>query len=104
MTAPRYLNFRGYSDVEPYEVVKVISPITVEIRPMKATLAPDWRPEMVPGGFSVVTVNNYDQRWVIESDPTAPTTRARLGKKGWKSRYGFHSADDVPRKFYDYNF
>jgi len=34
----KYANYYGYSDVSPYEITKVISDITLEVRPMKATL------------------------------------------------------------------
>ena len=99
----RYLNFYGYSDVEPYEVVKTISEKTVEIRPMKAT-EKEWDKTFIPGGFCGTFINQDKQQWAIEPDPNAEVIRARLGRKGWKSERGFHRAEEAPRKFYDFNF
>jgi len=106
MTTKPFANRLGYTDVEPFEVVRVISDRTVEVRRMAATLAADWRPEMHAGGFSAHCVNNRDQRWTITSDETAPVLRIRVRKDGdWYAATGerFRMAD-APRKFHDYNF
>lgn len=95
-----FVNRHGYSDVYPYEVIRVISEQTVEIRQMKSELAS--APVCLGvGGFSAV-FENYSQRWTIESDPTATVIRIRKGKKGWNNGQ-FRMSDD-PCKFYDYNF
>lgn len=103
----KYCNFIGYTDREPYEVVKVISPICVEIRRMKATLVEGWKPDMHVGGFSAHTANNHSQSYNYESDPEAGVGRVRWSKaKGnWYAPHGglYHMAD-APFKFYDYNF
>ena len=93
----------GYSDVEPYEVVKVVSDKTIEIRGMD--YVQDFKPEFVVGGFSAVCTNNYDQKWIYTSNIGNPVIRIRLGKKGWKDSFGrkFKLAD-APKKFYDFNF
>jgi hypothetical protein len=106
-TAPKYLNEHGYSDVTPWEVVRVVSATTVEIRCMAAELAPDWKPQMVVGGFSAVAINNNSQRWQITPNPAAPVIRARLTKNGWWKIAGCSSrfiAADKPARFFDYNF
>ena len=100
----KYMNLYGYSDVHPFEIVRWVSAKTVEIRGMKATLAPDWKPEFIPGGFAAHCVNQCEQTYTYESNPDAPVLRARLGKKGWKSRLGMHDLSDKPKKFRDYNF
>lgn len=102
----KFANKMGYTDVNPFEVVKVISDKTVEIRAMKAELDPSWKPEFVPGGFSVHCTNQWDQRWNIESDEGQIPFRIRLSKKkGWQDKYGNrYSLDEKPVKFYDYNF
>lgn len=103
--ATQYANRFGYSDVEPYEVVRAVSAITLEIRAMRAERAHDWKPEIIPGGFAGHCVNQHEQRWIISSDPSAPIVRIRLGKKGWKDRHGNrYTLSDRPKKFYDYNF
>jgi hypothetical protein len=101
-----YMNYRGWSDTEPFEVVNVVSEKCVEIRAMKAERDPSWTPEFVPGGFAGTVVNQGEQRWVISSDPEAPVVRVRLQKSGkWKTASGAeYVPSDVPRKYYDYNF
>lgn len=103
--AQKYVNYHGYSDIEPFEIVKVISDKTIEIRPMKATLDPNWKPEFITGGFSGHCVNIYDQKWIIESIEDAPSFRIRRKKngKGW-TKNGRYKLADQPHKFYDYNF
>ncbi len=101
----KYANQHLYTDIEPWEVVNVISAKTIEIRKMKAVEA-DWGREFVAGGFFGHTPNNQDQKWLIGSDETQPVIRARLNKKGfYKSEHGSrHYLADQPIKFYDYNF
>ena len=101
----KYANHHGWSDVTPYEVIRVISDKTIEIREMKAERDPTYQPEFVPGGFSAICTNQHSQKWIIESDDTAPVIRARLRKDGrfWSNR-GSHRLSDEPIRFYDYNF
>ena len=101
-----YFNSRGWTDVEPYEVVRVVSDKTVEIRAMKATQDESWKPNFVPGGFSAVCTNQNEQKWIIESDETAEIIRVRKHKNGkWKAAHGGEfRPSDAPRKFYDFNF
>lgn len=101
----KYFNFHGWTDIEPYELVNVISPKCVEIKAMKSELDPGWKPEWVPGGFSAICTNQASQRWSISSDPAALVIRARLHKNGqWHSPRGRHIPSDHPVKLYDYNF
>jgi hypothetical protein len=101
----KYANQLGYSDVEPYEVVKVISEKTIEIRAMDTEALP-WKRDFHPGGFFGHTSNQNEQKWNITSNENNPVFRIRLSKnKGWRSAGGsrFQLADK-PRKFYDFNF
>lgn len=102
-----HANHRGYSDTNPYEIVRVVSDKTIVLRAMIAERREDCKPEFVAGGFSAHCTNNGDQRnaWVIKSDPKGYTVRARLQKDGtWKSEHGRHSLNNAPVKHYDYNF
>lgn len=101
-----YLNRHAYSDVYPYKVVKVVSEKTVEVQRMDATLAPDWKPEMVPGGFSAHCTNQATQKWDYREDPDAPTARVRKHKDGkWRDRSGHeYRPCEWPIRFHDYNF
>ncbi|MCW5591032.1 MAG: hypothetical protein KIS74_02935 [Burkholderiales bacterium] len=101
-----YANRKLWTDVDPYEIVRVVSEKCLDVRPMKATPDPTWKPEFIPGGFFGHTANNHDQRWLYERDPKAPTIRIRKHKNGtWKDASGmrFNIALE-PHKHHDYNF
>jgi hypothetical protein len=100
-----YANRLGWSDVEPFEIVRRVSDKTFDVRPMRAERDPEWEPEFVPGGFCGTVVNQNSQRWLYESDPAQALVRIRLGKQGWRDAGGSRYAiSATPFKFYDYNF
>jgi hypothetical protein len=96
----------AYSDINPYEVIRVVSEKCIEIRAMKAEKAPSYKPEFVAGGFSAVCINQGEQEWIIEPDESAPIIRIRANKKlGWADKHGQKFVlRDKPVKYYDYNF
>lgn len=101
----QYANFIGYSDITPYEVVKVISEKTLEIREMDAELAEGQKPEFIPGGFSAHCTNQRELKYNITSNPANSVLRVRKHKNGYYYYQGRRFAlSDVPVKFYDYNF
>lgn len=100
----QYANHYGYSDVTPYEVVRVVSDKTLEIRRMAVTRDESVALEFVPGGFTAHCANQNAQRWTISSDPTARVERIRLTKKGWHGAMGSFKVEAEPVKFHDYNF
>jgi len=97
----KYCNYHGYSDIHPYEVIRVISPVCVEIRPMDTvqTVAPS---EFYPGGFSGHYADNHNQKYEYSSNENNSVVKLRLSKKGWG--LGRFRMSDYPVKFYDYNF
>lgn len=101
-----YANRIGYSDVNPYEVVRVVSDKTIEIRAMSAERDESVELDFRVGGFSAHCANQSEQKWFIASDESAPVIRIRLSKnKGWRDAGGSrYVLADEPRKFYDYNF
>lgn len=100
-----YANHLGYSDVNPFEIIRRVSDKTLEVRSMRAERDPNWKPDFVPGGFCGTVVNQRDQQWFISSDSQGTVVRIRLGKQGWKDRHGRrYELSDEPVKFYDYNF
>ena len=101
-----FANQFGYSDVTPFEVVKVVSEKTVEVRKMDATKDDSVKLDWMVGGFAGHCVNQHDQKWHITSNNSNPVMRIRLGKSGeWKDRHGHRfGLADQPVKFYDYNF
>lgn len=100
-----YANHLGWTDVNPYEVVKVVSEKTIEIREMDAERDLTVAMNFVAGGFSAICTNPHDQKWEIKSNPANHTIRIRYGKKGWKDKNGRRFVlAEKPCKFYDYNF
>ena len=102
----KYANMIGWSDVDPYEVVRSVSVKCVEIREMEAERDESVELEFVPGGFSAVCINGRKQRWFISSNPDNKVFKVRLHKDGYyRDPHGrkFLLADK-PVKYYDYNF
>ena len=100
-----YANRRGYSDTTPYEVIRVISDKTIEIREMDYRRDESVELKWDVGGFAGHCVNQRDQKWFISSNTTNPVVRIRKGKDGWKDAHGNHfKLSDKPVRFYDYNF
>jgi hypothetical protein len=93
-----------FSDRTACTVVRVSpSGITLWIQRDIATLD-DWKPEIVPGGFSGHCVNNDSQRYAYQPDPGGTMHRARLRKDG---RYRTTNNERVipgRHHFHDYNF
>ena len=101
-----YANQYGWSDVNPFEVVKVISDKTIEVREMDAERDESVKLDWAPGGFAGHCINQRDQKWFITSNEQNPVVRIRLSKTGvWKDKHGRkYGLSDKPVKFYDYNF
>ena len=101
----QYANQYGYSDVEPYEVVRRISDKTLEVREMDAERDDSVKLEFHVGGFAAHCSNQRAQKWHITSNPANRVIRIRLGKNGWKDAHGRKfDLSDKPVKFYDSNF
>lgn len=96
----KYCNYHGYSDIDPCEVIEVISPRKVIVRQMDAVLV-EAPKTFHKGGFLGHTEND-EQRWKCESNESNQTIVLTLTKKGWGQ--GQYRMSDEPRKFYDYNF
>lgn len=100
----KYANKIGYTDVDPFEVVGIVSATTIEVRAMHTERDPSVKTSFKAGGFSAYSDNA--QKWIITSDETKPTIRIRLRKNGsWHDKYGHrYRLAKAPHKFYDYNF
>ena len=102
-----YANYHMHTDVQPYEVVRVISDQTVEVRPMK-TKQIAFPQQFTPGGFvGHFHDNRSGQDYEYLSDPDAPVMRIRWSKanRQWQNgKYMRFRMADKPYKFYDYNF
>lgn len=100
-----YANMRGWSDVEPFEVIERRTENKLIVRAMSATLDPDWKPEFVVGGFAGHCTNQSSQRWIITPNEGGHEFAIRKNNKGkWMHRAMRFELSDKPVKFYDYNF
>jgi len=96
----------GYSDVHAYEIIKVISDKTIEIRAMTAKHDISHLKQYV-GGFSGHVENQRNQKVSYESDLTAPVIRIRKKKnnpESWASNGQRFGLTEAPYAFYDFNF
>lgn len=102
----KYFNRLYHSDIDPYELVKVVSEKCVIIKAMKATLVNGNKMNFHVGGFMAHCSNQNEQEWNIESRDDAKGFRIRLHKDGtWHDSGGSrYKPDTKPMKFYDYNF
>jgi len=101
-----HASYYMHSDVVAYEIVKVISDQTLEVREMK-TKHSAANLEFTPGGFCGHFHDQDKQEVTYESDPEGDTFRIRR-KKGkpehWTykgMRFGLRTA---PYAFHDFNF
>ena len=103
----KYANRSGYSDVEPYEVVRIVSDICVEVRAMK-TKQIRFPQEVHVGGFSAhVADNRSGQEYEYSSNEEAKPFKIRWSRanRQWQAgKYNRFRMADEPYKFYDYNF
>ena len=100
-----YANESGYSDMYPYEIVKVVSENTIEIRAIDTERDDSVELKWVSGGFAGHCVNQAQQKWFYKSNPDNSVRRIRRRKDG----YFYNHCNRVylaqePRKFHDYNF
>ena len=104
MTNPTHANHLGFSDVTPFEIVRVVSAKTIEVRMMKAERG-EWTPDCRVGGFMGRVMNQRDQQWTITADETAPVERIRRNTRGeWRNARGRFELAAQPVRFYDFNF
>lgn len=101
---PKFFAHYAYSDINPYEVVRIISDNTIEVRAMKTDFNFS-ECEFVKGGFSAVCVNPSAQTVKITSHENWPVERIRRTKKGWmRGRHTKFGLTETPKARYDVNF
>jgi hypothetical protein len=70
------------SDCYPYEITKVVSLQTLEVRRMNHHAVPGWVADFTPGGFCGHIHNLHEQKFTYTSDPNGRVERIRLNKRG----------------------
>ena len=98
-----YFTEHGYSDAYAYEVIRIVSDQTIEVRAMNAEF--DFSDcEFIPGGFSAHCPNPSAQKVTITSNENAPIERIRRTKRGWMSGHRRFSITEKPYAYHDVNF
>lgn len=99
------VTFCGWTDREPFEIVRVVSAKCLEIRAMRAEGGLKKDHVFIPGGFVGHVVDQHSaQEWTITSNPEDSVLRIRLGAKGWRDAHGAKYRVGRACKFHDYNF
>lgn len=97
-----YFTESGYSQSYPWVVVKETA-TTKTLAKVNVARDPEWKPEIVAGGFVGHCTNQSKQTWLFESINRDHTRVIRKTKKGW-SHKGVKFHEDQAVEFYDYNF
>ncbi|UKL30052.1 hypothetical protein [Bacillus phage PK2] len=94
-----------YSDAHAGTVVKVTK-TQVIVQRDKATLDPNWKPEVVAGGFAGHCTNQDSQTYTYEQDPNGELTKFTWSKKfnQYRNNQRGMKLYKGRREFYDYNF
>jgi len=108
----QYINYRTYTDIEPYEVINSTNPRKLTVRAMKFELDPEWEPKWVTGGFAGCCINQDDQKWLIVPNEGGCVHQMSLRKNGKWQFVGRKTVrggcvgylETEPRRFYDFNF
>jgi hypothetical protein len=87
-------------DVIPFEVIEMISSITLVVRDMASDLDSSFKPHV----FMSQCLNNEDQSWTIKPDPKGLSFRIRYLKSGeWKDVSGNkYELADEPRRWHQF--
>lgn len=94
-----------YSDSTACTIIRIsASGKTIWIQEDIATLADDWKPEIIPGGFSGHCVNNHSQSYTYKPNPEGKVYRASLRKDGRIRTTSGERVTEGRYHFYDYNF
>jgi hypothetical protein len=93
-----------YTDVEAYEIVKVVSDKTIEVRKMD-TKHDIKHLKFYAGGFFGHVAGQHNQKVTYASNPNNEVNRIRKKKNGhWGHKSLRFGLNEEPYAFYDYNF
>ncbi len=68
------------TDCYVYEVTKLLTPTTFEMVNLIPIAHPDWKPEIIPGGFAGHCVNQHDQKWTYEKGNEVKVVNRRTAR------------------------
>lgn len=94
----------GYTQRYPWVEVKRTAK-TVTVAKVKVAPDPEWKPNILPGGFVGHCTNQHEQTWLFDKIARKNTRVIRLHKDGrWRSSDGAQYNEGEATEFYDYNF
>lgn len=97
-----YFTEKGYSQLYPWvEVRRTAHTVTLAKVDVKAD--PEWKPEILPGGFAGHCTNQHRQTWEFDRIDEGRQVVISMTKRGW-ARKGAHFIEGQAREFYDWNF
>lgn len=97
-----YFTEIGYSQQYPWvEIARTEKTVTLAKVDVKAD--PEWKPEMIPGGFAAHCTNQHEQTWLFDKISETNIMKIRLTKRGW-TRGSVKFIEGRANEFYDYNF
>ena len=100
-----------YTDRMPFEVDGKRGKTVVQIRMMRAELDPEFKLDVVPGGFLGHVRNQDEQKYTYSSSEDAgireirySNSKSRTYGPGWYDKNGGRYSIGVVYKFHDYNY
>lgn len=90
-----------YTDSRPYTIAKIRGS-HIYIKSDKVTRLT--KPEIIPGGFSGVCVNNHQIKYEITEDPQCTNLTVLCPKRNGEYHYNGRPVTVGRQYFYDYNF
>lgn len=101
----RYASEHLYTDVHAYEIVRIVSDQTIEVRRMDAKITNAEELKFHVGGFAAHCSNQRAQEHAYTSNPDAGVVRIRKNKRGeWVHKGGRFTLQAEPYEFHDFNF
>lgn len=97
-----YFTEVGYSQKYPWVEISRTAK-TVTLAKVEVTKDPEWKPEILPGGFAGHCTNQHAQTWLFSHIDEARTVTVRQTKRGWSYKDTKY-IEGQAREFYDYNF
>jgi hypothetical protein len=105
-----YCNKHLYSDIQPYEVIEIVSDTWLKLRSMNYVQTDAsverLRESFTPGGFCG-HFDNSVQEWICTPDPNGIVVEVRRRKDGHFYEVGGsipYVISDQPRRYRDFNF
>lgn len=98
-----YFTECGYSQSYPWVAIRQTR-TTITLQKVMVGPDPEWKPNILPGGFAGHCTNQHEQTWMFAGVDRTRHITIRKNKRGHWVHKGVIFAENVAREFYDYNF